>query len=308
MKKIGMVFSGYRSEFVGMGKDIYDHYRSVQELFEEVSNCLDTNFVKLCFASSDTEIRKVHNAYLTLFITQVSIVNVLRQAGINPVVVAGVDVGEYSAVYTAGGLTFVDALYFITKYTAAYEAIITSEKYGQLLVTECSREVVEAACSQVTDGDEFALISVYESPTRFLISGTLAALADLKKNIKAHNGVVAKLALGSGFHSFIMDEVVKVIKMYLEKIDVKSLNIPFVSGAIGQTLTEGEVVLASLMQHIHAPSHVESIIPAFEECDVILQIGPGDWLLPLFASVFHEKTLYTVQNLNDIERCIKELV
>ena len=46
MKKVGMVFSGYRSEFVGMSKDIYDHYRSVQERFEEASSCLDMNFVK----------------------------------------------------------------------------------------------------------------------------------------------------------------------------------------------------------------------------------------------------------------------
>ena len=105
-----------------------------------------------------------------------------------------------------------------------------------------------------------------------------------------------------------MDEIVKSIKMYLQKIDVKSTQIPFVSGTIGQTLTEGEVILASLMQQIHAPSYFESVITAFEECDVILHIGPSDWVVPLMASVFHEKTLYTVQNLADIEKCKKELI
>ena len=58
--KIMMLFPDYGKQFVGMGKDLYDTSRIVQEYFEEASHCLDENFVKLCFASSEQEIKKMH--------------------------------------------------------------------------------------------------------------------------------------------------------------------------------------------------------------------------------------------------------
>ncbi len=307
MKKVGMVFSGYRSEFVGMGKDIYDEYRVVQELFEEASHCLNNNFVKLCFASSDVEIHKIHNAYLSLFLVQASIVTLLMEKGIQPSLVAGVDVGELSAIYAAGGITFVDALYFINKYTHAYQELINDDTYGQMLVIDCSLDVLETLCKHITVGGDFVTISVYQSHNRFILSGTINALNDIKKVIKKSGAIVKKLKLGSGLHSFIMDDIVKSIKMHLEKIDIKSVQTPFVSAAIGQPLTDGEVILAALMQHIHAPSYFDSVITFFEECDVIIQAGPGDWLLPLFESIFPYKSFYKIENLSDIEKYSDQL-
>ncbi|MBM3886528.1 hypothetical protein FJ364_01245 [Candidatus Dependentiae bacterium] len=66
-KKIGMIFPGQGSQTLGMGKDLYDKDRVVQELFEEASNCLDTNFVRLCFASSERELRETVNAQTATF-------------------------------------------------------------------------------------------------------------------------------------------------------------------------------------------------------------------------------------------------
>jgi [acyl-carrier-protein] S-malonyltransferase len=71
--KVAMLFPGYSSQFVGMGKELYDEYRVVQEFFEEASNCLNLNFVKLCFASSDAELSKVHKAYPAMFLVSTSI-------------------------------------------------------------------------------------------------------------------------------------------------------------------------------------------------------------------------------------------
>ncbi len=308
MKKVGMVFSGYRSEFVGMGKDIYDFYRSVQELFEEASCCLNINFVKLCFASSDVEIHKVHNAYLSLFLIHVSIITVLLKKGIQPSIVAGVDVGEISALYAAGGITFVDALYFINKYSSSYQALITDDKYAQVLVEGCSIEMLEPLCKEVTNAQDYVVISVYQSNTAFIISGTIKGIDHLKKILKNLGISVKKLELGSGFHSFIMDDVVKSIKMHLEKIDIKSIAIPFVSAVIGQTLTEGEVILAALMQHIHAPSYLDAVITSFEDCDVILQVGPGDSLCSLFKSKFPYKDFYKIETISDIEKYSDQLL
>src|SRR5579872_2129839 len=100
--KIALLFPGYGSQFVGMGKELYDEHRIVQEYFEEASNCLNINFVKLCFASSDAELRKAENAYTALFLVSSAIAALLQQYGVTPHAVAGYNIGQLSAVHVAG--------------------------------------------------------------------------------------------------------------------------------------------------------------------------------------------------------------
>ena len=75
-KRIGVIFPGYGEQFVGMGKDIYDKVRIVQEFFEQAAGTADINFVKLLFASSDEEISSIRNAYLAIFLFEVSVASV----------------------------------------------------------------------------------------------------------------------------------------------------------------------------------------------------------------------------------------
>src|SRR3972149_740986 len=103
--KIGMLFSGYGGQYVGMGKDLYDNSRAMQELFEEASNCLGSNFVKLCFASSDAELSSIENAYVAIFLLGASLYTLLHEAGVKVDLVAGHDIGEFAALFASGSLS-----------------------------------------------------------------------------------------------------------------------------------------------------------------------------------------------------------
>ena len=77
--KIGMIFPGQGSQFLGMGKKFYDEERIVQEQFEEASNCLDKNFVRLCFAASEKELRETSYAQTSIFLVSASIFKVINE-------------------------------------------------------------------------------------------------------------------------------------------------------------------------------------------------------------------------------------
>jgi len=113
--KVALLFPGYGSQYVGMGKEVYDEYRIVQEYFEEASNCLNVNFVKLCFASSDTEIGVAASAYTSIFLVSSALYAIIKQEGIVPALVAGYNIGEYSSLFAAGSITFPDGLYLLNK-------------------------------------------------------------------------------------------------------------------------------------------------------------------------------------------------
>src|SRR5207245_1734398 len=109
-------FPGYGEQFIGMGKDLYDELRIIQEHFEQASGIIDINFVKLLFASSDQEILSIRYSYLAMYVLQTAIYTVAQQKGLKPDFVAGYGIGEYAACYASSSLSFVDGLYIVNKY------------------------------------------------------------------------------------------------------------------------------------------------------------------------------------------------
>lgn len=301
--KLGMVFSGYGSQFVGMGKELYDQHRIVQEVFEEASSCLDINFVKLCFASSDVEIKKIDHAFLSIFITSISIAAVLKEQGIVPSVVAGYDVGEYAAVCSIDGISRPDALYMIKKYAGLFEAMLLEKEYSLVRVTGLSVADIKTLTVQATGGDQRVDIAVFEGQDSFVLSGTQDALSEVVETVKKRSGVkVTMLDAQAGLHSLLMDDIVKNVKMYLEKVDFKDTQVPFVSGVIGEPLHSGEMIRAAIMQHIHAPTQWEKVMEAFHDCDIIIEVGPGEHLQDLLKSRYPKKKIYRVVTPADIEQ------
>lgn len=306
--KIGMIFSGSDGVFVGMGKELYDESRLMQEIFEEASNCLDTNFVKLCFASSDAEIKKMENAYVTLFTMSAGIAALLKELDIKPDKVAGYDLGEYAAIASINGISNPDALYLLNKYALQYQAVLDEKDFMVLRIIGIREPEIKAFCMQATGGDERADIAVYESEDTFVISGTKDSVTEIGESAKAKSGVkVTVLDPAVGLHSPLMDDILKNIKMYLEKVDFKDTEVPFVSGVIGEPLQEGEKIRAALMQHIHAPTQWAKVMQVFKDCDIIIEIGPGKYLQDLLKRVYPDKKIYRILTPDDVKQVKNDL-
>src|SRR3989304_8586419 len=161
--KIIMLFPGYGSQFVGMAKELYDESRTVQEYFEEASNCLNVNFVKLCFASSDIELSKMPSAYTATFLVSSSLVTLLKQEGIVPNAVAGYNLGEYSAIYAASGFSFPDGLYLLNKLATFYQESLEGLEGIALKVTGLPTKTIEDFCYKASRGDQRVYVLIYNN-------------------------------------------------------------------------------------------------------------------------------------------------
>jgi len=304
--KIALLFPGYGSQFVGMGKELYDEYRVVQEYFEEASNCLNINFVKLCFASSDVELSKMANAYASLFLVGSSIYAVLKEHEIEPDIVLGYNNGETTGLFAAGCFSLPDGLYLLNKFCSFYQEFIDQNDFDTLHVSGVATQQLEDMCKKVSDDEHKIFIAIYNSPTNHIVAGSRTGLSSLQ-DIIGDTGESDYLGAEVGLHSLLMNEVVNFYKDYLEKVDFKDLKIPMISCIDGEIITTGADVKARYIRHIDFPLDFVRAIKRLIDYDCILIAGTDDTLSQLITHYYPEKMVMAIAKKADIDT-LKEML
>lgn len=308
-KRIGVVFPGYGQQYIGMGKDLYDHYRMVQELFEQASGASEINFVKLLFASSDEEISSIRNAYLAIFLFEVCLYEILYAQGLRPDFVAGHGIGEYAAAYTTRSLSFVDSFYILNKYSQFYDEFMKDKPYDCLrIVREFSLEDIEKLCAKKSTKTKIAYVSAQNTQNAFYIAGHVEVLEKIQEYcIKNVIRKVRVIGPGYGMQGSLVDQIVEQLKLYYHKIKFAPLQIPLITNVDGVYVTTPDALESSMMRKINHPIGWYEVIKGFEGCDVIMSIGPGDQLIEWFKEVYPNKEYYKIEKVKDFENITEYL-
>lgn len=298
--KIGMIFPGYGSQYVGMAKDIYDESRVMQEYFEQASHCVDINYIKLCFASSDVELSKMHHAYTSLFLVSSSLYAVLADVGIKPDVVAGYNVGQFAAMHAAKGLTFADGLYVLMKFSLYAQQLFEQQSVAMARIKGCSTDELQLLLKQVAQ--DAVSIAVYEMPNQHIISGPEDAVFACMQYAKKMPGVkVEDIAIEFGLYTPVMQSAIDQFKIYLEKVDFKDIEIPLISNISAQSVNSGISLKHEVIHQSVKPSNWLASLRELHTCDLLLSVGPGTMLVDMAKQLYPNKKIMAIQKLSDIE-------
>lgn len=305
MKKVGIVFSGFGSQFVGMAKDVYDESRMAQEYFEEAYNCLNINFVKLCFASSDEELSKVGNAYLAIFLTDLVLYNCLNEAGIQPSVLAGYGVGSYAALFAAGGFNFPDGLYLLNKYATFYQEFLDQNKKLRLLeINGLSVRKLKAICKALNDEHEQLFISVIHTETRQIVAGLSNSVKKLQQVLGsteyANQVTFTEHSAAGGLNCELAQGLVDSFKIYLTKVDFKDLQIPVLSVINGKAIISSKEVKKELVEQELNTVVWQKVVQGLAECEVIIEVGPGQTLAKEIRQIYPDKQVLVLNKKKDM--------
>ena len=304
--KIALLFPGFGSQFVGMGKELYDEYRIVQEYFEEASHVLNNNFVKLCFASSDAELSKMANAYTSLFLVGTATYALLKEHGIQPDVVAGYNNGESAALFAAGCFSFPDGLYLLNKFCSFYQEVVDEMEVDVIAVTGITTAQLENACKQVSNEEGKAFIAIYNSPMDHIVAGNRDQLAQIQ-DLFVDSGTIQYVGVEYGLHSSLMNGVVDLFKSFLEKVNFKDLKIPLISCIDGNVVTVGTDTKERFIRHINSPLDWSRVMRALVDYDCILVTIPGDDLCEMIKTHYPEKIIMSIAKKVDIDT-LKEMI
>lgn len=278
---------GYLSQTVGMAKDLYDEHRLVQEYFEEASNCLNINFVRLCFASSEHELAQPHNAYPAIFLVSTAIAALLKAEGIQPEAVAGFGIGYVSALHAAGAITLPDGLYVLSKYAQLLEQHGLDELISIISVTHMNITLLEDWVTQEQRNSFY--INAYMSKTSAMVLAPAPYKSQLLEFIAAHHGAYEELSIYSGLYAPLAHALSDTMQTYGQKIDFNTPQVPVLSPLDGAQLTEKQEVRDTFFGMLQTSIRWDLIMKNVYIYDCFIHIGPGTLLNSISKQWYEQK-------------------
>ena len=309
MKKIAFVFPGQGSQYVGMGKDLWERYQLAQDHFREAEKVLGFDIAQICFTGPEEALKMTTHTQPALLLCSVIAFRLLEERGIKPDFVAGHSLGEYSALVAGGSLQFADALYLVRKRGEFMQEAVPLGRGAMAAILGMEKEEVAKICEEAQDG-QIVEIANLNSPGQIVISGETEAV---DRAIKAAKGKGAKratlLSVSAPFHCRLMRTAGERLGEILAAVEVRNLKIPLAANVDGQFMTSADSIRPALVRQVSSPVLWEDCIHTLQEAGVgtFVDVGPGTVLSGLIKRIAKDAILLHVEDEGGLTSTIEAL-
>ena len=232
--KIAALFPGQGAQYVGMGKQLYETYSVVKDVFHEASDCLGMNVQDLCFNGSQELLKKTEITQPVVLTVGVAAAKVLQsEYGIDFTYGAGHSLGEYTALTAANAIKFQDAVKLVHLRGKYMQEAVAEGTGAMSVVNGLSVEEIEEVCEDLQYQQLNVEISNYNSPYQTVISGLEQAVSEAEKLLVKKQGKVIRLKVSAPFHSSLMEPAADKMKVAFDCIKIEKPKFMIVSNVTG---------------------------------------------------------------------------
>ena len=275
MTKTAFLFAGQGAQKLGMARDLYDQYPTVKETFDQASQVLGYDLRDL-IDQDEEKLNQTRYTQPAILTTSVAIYRLLVEKGLQPDMVAGLSLGEYSALVAAGSLDFEDAVALIAKRGQFMETAAPAGTGKMVAVMNTDVVLIEEACKKASDKG-YVKPANYNTPAQIVIGGDVAAVdaaVDYLKEAGAKR--LIPLNVSGPFHTALLKPASEKLALELENVDFREFQVPLVGNTEAKVMEKNQIK-SLLARQVMEPVRFYESIDTMKELGLtkVIEIGPG---------------------------------
>ena len=305
MSKIAFLFPGQGVQKAGMGKDFYEAFAAAREVIDKAGDWLDLDLKTLCF-EEDERLNQTEYTQAALLTVCLAMEKTLETYGILPDVTAGLSLGEYCALETAGALSLKDAVLTVRKRGILMEEAVPAGVGAMAAVLGMDATAIQAVIGE----KEGVWIANDNCPGQLVITGEKKAVEEAGVLLKEAGAKrVLPLKVSGPFHSPLLEEAGEKLAEVLAPCGLSELKIPYISNTLAEPVKDKTKIKELLARQISSPvrwrESMEELIR--EGVDTFIEIGPGKTISGFLKKIDRNAVVYSIQTVEDLEKTVELL-
>lgn len=296
--KVAFVFPGQGAQYVGMGRDLAEQYPQFRRYFDEASEVLGFDLARLCFEGPEERLQETANTQPAILTVSVATLALLRERGLEPDVVAGLSLGEYTALVAAGVLEFRQAVDLVRRRGIYMQEAVPLGEGTMAAILGLESQAVEEICRQARDVG-WVEPANYNCPGQVVIAGHVAAVEKavrLAQEAGAARAVI--LPVSAPFHCKLLAPAGERLARDLQAVPLAPARIPVVANVTADYVREPEAIRELLIRQVSSPVRWEESVRRMmaDGVDTFVEVGPGRTLSGFVRRIDRKLRVFNVED------------